>query len=128
MMRVLVDTSVWTAHYKGLVDGLTELLLADRVLMHPLILGEIACGTPPDRVRALRDLGRLAEVPRPSPREVLAFIEREMLYGKGCGIVDLTLLAATLLGGSAQVWTLDKRLADLAQRFGVLYVPPARVH
>lgn len=33
----------------------------------------------------------------------------------------VTLLASTLLTPGASLWTLDKRLASLAQRFGLCY-------
>lgn len=50
-------------------------------------------------------------------------IEREELYGLGCGLIDLMLLASTLISPVAELWTLDKRLAALADRFGVLHQP-----
>jgi hypothetical protein len=53
--------------------------------------------------------------------EVMAFIEREKLYGLGCGLVDIALLASTLITPGAELWTLDKRLANLAERFGVAH-------
>jgi len=37
--------------------------------------------------------------------------------------VDIALLASTLLTPGASLWTLDKRLAGLAERFGVAYSP-----
>ena len=55
--------------------------------------------------------------------EVMAFIEREKLYGLGCGLVDTALLASTLITSGAELWALDKRLAELAGRFGVAYNP-----
>ncbi len=58
-----------------------------------------------------------------SPSEVRAFIEREKLFGLGCGLVDFTLLASTLITPGAVLWTLDKRLARLAARFGAAFVP-----
>jgi hypothetical protein len=54
-------------------------------------------------------------------REVTTFIEHEKLYGLGCGLVDMTLLASTLITPDTELWTLDKRLADLAKRFGVAH-------
>ena len=51
------------------------------------------------------------------------FIERKKLYGLGCGWVDMTLLASTLITPGARLWTLDKRLAQLAGRFGVAHRP-----
>lgn len=43
----LVDTSVWIRHFRCGEPALEALLLADRVLVHPMVPGEIACGTPP---------------------------------------------------------------------------------
>ena len=50
-------------------------------------------------------------------------MEREKLYGLGCGLVDMCLLASTLITPAAALWTLDKRLAELAHRFGVAHSP-----
>jgi hypothetical protein len=52
------------------------------------------------------------------------FIERERLFGSGCGLIDLLLLASTLLTPEAELWTLDKRLSALAQHFGVMHPSP----
>jgi predicted nucleic acid-binding protein len=46
--------------------------------------------------------------------EVLFFIERQELMGRGIGYVDAHLLAAVALAGSAQLWTRDKRLRIVA--------------
>lgn len=43
--------------------------------------------------------------------------------GLGCGLVDMSLLASTLITPGAELWTLDKRLAELAGRFGVAHRP-----
>ncbi|MDZ5696219.1 hypothetical protein [Chelativorans sp. M5D2P16] len=54
----------------------------------------------------------------------MEFIEREKLYGLGCGLVGMSLLASTLITSGAQLWTLDKRLADMAERSGAAYQVP----
>jgi predicted nucleic acid-binding protein len=120
---VLVDTSVWVSHFRDHNQTLAERLALDGVMMHPFVLGELACGTPPDRERTLDDLGTLQPIQQASMREVLAFIERERLYGLGCGLVDMVLLASVLMTPGVQLWTLDKRLAALAERFGVAHRP-----
>lgn len=121
-MGILVDTSVWVEHFRNQNDGLVQLLSGDHVLIHPMILAEIACGTPPaPRQRTLGDLGLLPQCHQASIIEVIAFIENEELYGLGCGLVDITLLASTLITPGAKIWTLDKRLAKLAKRFKVSY-------
>ncbi|MCL2656352.1 MAG: type II toxin-antitoxin system VapC family toxin [Betaproteobacteria bacterium] len=121
MKGVLVDTSVWGDHFRLCNDALTDLLELDRVVAHPLVLGEIACGTPPNRVQTLANLGSLQQAQQASIREVMDFIERERLFGAGCGLVDLMLLASTLVTQGIELWTLDKRLSALAERFGVMH-------
>ncbi|MDY0330932.1 MAG: VapC toxin family PIN domain ribonuclease [Thiomonas sp.] len=120
-MGVLVDTSVWVDHFRHCNEALVELLELDLVLAHPLVVGEIACGTPPNRVQTLADLSRLQQPQQASMREALAFVEREHLFGLGCGMVDMLLLASTLITPGAALWTLDKRLRVLAERFEVLH-------
>ena len=121
MTVVLVDTSVWVDHFRHGHAELADLLGRDLVLMHPMVLGEIACGTPPTRVQVLQLLSELQQAQQASLREVMHFLEREQLFGLGCGLVDLTLLASVLMTPGAALWTLDRRLAALAQRFGVGY-------
>ena len=116
---ILVDTSVWVDHFRHGNEELAHLLALDRVMGHPLVLGEIACGTPPNRVQTLADIGQLLPLQQATVPEVMAFIERENLFGLGCGLVDVMLLASTLITPAATLWTLDKRLHTLAQRFGV---------
>jgi len=121
---VLVDTSVWVDHFRRRNTVLADLLASDQIVMHPFVLTELACGTPPaPRARALRDLACLRQANQASQEEVQDFIERERLYGQGCGLVDMTLLASTLMTAGAALWTLDQSLAALARRFGVGYAP-----
>lgn len=123
MKRILVDTSVWVDHFRQNNAGLVDLLELDLVMGHPLILGEIACGTPPHRTHTLTDLGDLRQTQQTSIREVMDFIERERLSGLGYGLVDLMLLASTLMTPGVELWTLDKRLCNLSERFGVMHRP-----
>ncbi len=94
-------------------------------MVHPLIVGEIACETPPQRNRTLLDLNALQPTRQASVQEVMDFIEHERLFGLGCGLVDLLLLASTLMTPDAELWTLDQRLGALANRFGVMHRPTA---
>ena len=47
----------------------------------------------------------------------MAFIGQEHLFGQGCGVVDLILLASALITPGVRLWTLDERLVGLAHRF-----------
>ncbi|NWD52486.1 VapC toxin family PIN domain ribonuclease [Pseudomonas gingeri] len=123
MKGVLVDTSVWVDHFRYHNDALVDLLELDLVMSHPLIVGEIACGTPPSRIQVLSDLDGLQQTQQANIREVLDFIERERLFGLGCGLVDILLLASTLMTPEAELWAMDRRLCALAERFGVMHRP-----
>lgn len=123
-MSVLIDTSVWIDHFRNGNDALVELIGLDRALTHPMVLLEMACGTPPaPRLQTLNNIDLLQTCNQASLREVMAFIEQEKLYGLGCGLVDMALLASTLITPGTELWTLDKRLAELAARFGVAHRP-----
>ena len=122
MSGVLIDTSVWIDHFRHRNEALVILLDQDLAFTHPMVVGEIACGTPPGlRAQTLGDLGLLPMIQQASLRETMEFIERESIYGMGCGLVDMLLLSSTLITPGAKLWTLDKRLAELAERFGVAY-------
>lgn len=123
-MSVLIDTSVWIDHFRNGNDALVDLIGLDRALTHPMVLLEMACGTPPaPRLQTLNNIDLLQTCNQASLREVMAFIEQEKLYGLGCGLVDMALLASTLITPGTELWTLDKRLAELAARFGVAHRP-----
>ncbi len=120
-MNVLVDTSVWVAHFKQRDEQLVALLEDGCVVTHPHVIVELACGTPPNRREVLALLGALDRTPVAQPGELLALIERRALYGRGCGLVDLSLLASALLAPPTRLWTLDRRLASLAGELGLAF-------
>jgi predicted nucleic acid-binding protein len=126
-MGVLVDTSVWVDHFRNGNDALVGLIERDLVLVHEMVIVEIACGTPPaPRVDTLRYLGLLQHCKVATLAEVAEFIEQEKLFGLGCGLVDLALLASTLITPGAELWTLDRKLAELAAKFSVVH--DAKLH
>ena len=98
-MNVLIDTSVWVDYFKHGNKNLIELMSLDFAMTHPMVLLEF----------------------NEKPKEI-PITENEKLYGLGCGLVDMSLLASTLLTPDTQIWTLDKRLLQLATRFRVAYV------
>ena len=122
-MNVLVDTCVWVEHFRTANEELVMLLSSGKVLCHPLVVGEIACGTPPKRLQTISDLGRLATVQNATIKETIALVQREHLFGLGCGLIDLQLLASTMLTPTTKLWTLDKNLSKLANRFAIQYFP-----
>ena len=118
---ILVDTSVWVDHLRAGDAELAALLNGSQVLMHPFILGELACGNLRNRTEVfslLKDLPRAAVA---TDEEVLFFIERHALMGRGIGYVDAHLLAAVTLGGGTQLWTRDNRLRTVADALALAY-------
>lgn len=122
-MNILVDTSVWVAHFKQRDDRLVALLEAGLVVCHPYVVVEVACGTPPQRHAVIELLSELEAVPVASPQEVLALVGQRGLHGRGCSFVDMSLLASALLGARTRLWTLDKRLQTLAAELDLAYQP-----
>lgn len=122
-MNVLVDTSVWVGHFKQRNERLVALLEAGVVLCHPYVVVEVACGTPPNRRTIVAMLGELDHTPVATPDEVLEMIERRNLHGRGCGFVDMSLLASALLRDKTLIWTLDKRLELMAGELNRAYHP-----
>ena len=119
---ILVDTSVWIDHQRGVVPHLNELLLADSVILHPEVIGELACGSLPDRKSYLEFLGDLPRMSAAEHDEVLFFLEVHQLHGRGAAYIDLQLLASAFLNG-ARFWTRDKRLAQMAIQLNIAYTP-----
>ena len=115
---LLVDTSIWSDHLRRHDAAMARRLEAGEVLAHPFVIGEIACGVFPRRSETLALLDCLPSAPLLGQAELLGFIERHALAGKGVGFVDIHLIASALVAG-AGVWTRDRRLADVVAALGV---------
>ena len=117
---VLVDTSVWVSHLRDGNIELEYLLNNGNVLCHPLIVGELACGNLKDRAVILSFLQLLPMSIEAEHEEVLSFVEKNRLMGKGIGYVDAQLVASSVLT-SVPIWTLDEKLAQLADGLHIKY-------
>lgn len=111
---ILVDTSVWINHFKKTDQHLVKLLHQDEVVIHPFIIGEIACGNLDPREEILYYLKQLPEVLEVDLDEFLFFTEKHQLFKRSVGFVDIHLLSACYLN-SIELWSKDKRLAKIAQ-------------
>lgn len=111
---ILVDTSIWIDHLRRGDDAFAAALRDGRVLTHPFVIGEIACGMLKNRDELLALLHELPSAPVATDAEVLGFIARHGLMGRGIGYLDAHLLAATALANRVRLWTRDKRLAAVA--------------
>ena len=118
---ILVDTSVWVDHLRRGDPELVDLLERSAVAMHPFVVGEIACGSLRDRDSILELLQDLPSAKVADDDEVLQFIERHVLHGKGIGYVDVHLLASVALTEGSKVWTRDMKLHRIAVALGCAY-------
>jgi predicted nucleic acid-binding protein len=112
---ILVDTSVWVDHLRRRDAALARELDAGTVLVHPFVVGEIACGLLPRRAEILSLLAELPIASVAQHGEALVFIERHRLAGRGIGYVDVHLLASAALAPGTKLWTRDRRLAVAAR-------------
>jgi len=121
---ILVDTSVWVAHFREGIPKLGQFLNEASVLVHPFVVGELACGNLKNRARILNDFDALPSAVLAMHDEVLQLIDDRKLWGLGIGWIDAHLLASSLLS-NCQLWTLDERLIRAATAAGVrLYRRP----
>jgi predicted nucleic acid-binding protein len=118
---ILVDTSVWVDHLRRGDARLFDLLERANVIMHPFVVGEIACGSLHDRASILELLQDLPAAAVAEGDEVLGFIDRHVLHGKGVGYIDVHLLASVALTEGAKIWTRDKKLRLVAEMLGCAY-------
>lgn len=119
---MLVDTSIWVDHFRQGDAALTSLLNRAEVECHPFIVGELACGLLRRRVEVLSLLEKLPNLPLGAHGEVMMFVERHELMGRGIGWIDAHLLVSASLG-RVPLWTRDRRLAGVA-RMLQLYAEP----
>jgi predicted nucleic acid-binding protein len=121
---ILVDTSVWVDHLRRPSLLLVDRLTRGEVLAHPFVTGELSLGHLEPRDVILEDLQNLPQASVASHQEVLHFIGKHRLFGRGIGYVDAHLLAATRLTEGAALWTRDKHLHRIATRLDLAAMPP----
>jgi len=105
---------VWVDHLRRRDQALVDTLKTGQVLVHPFVVGELACANLANRGEVLNLLLALPRAQVASDEEALGFIDRHSLMGRGIGYIDVHLLASVALDGGAQLWTRDKRLAVVA--------------
>jgi predicted nucleic acid-binding protein len=116
---ILADTSVWADHLRRPDPKMRVALGAGKILVHPLVIGELACGHLRTR-DTLVQMQLLAQANIATHDEVLNLIEQHKLMGRGVGYVDFSLLASARLS-KAKLWTRDKRLSRAAEEFAIRY-------
>jgi predicted nucleic acid-binding protein len=120
---ILVDTSVWVEHLRHGLPRLATHLQEGEVLIHPWVIGELACGNLRNRSQLLELMQGLPAATVASEAEVLLLIERDRLMGRGIGYVEAQLLASAKLS-HCRLWTQDRHLAAVAQEQGLAASTP----
>lgn len=116
---ILVDSSVWIDHLRASDTTLVQLLTQNNVLIHPFVRGELALGNLRQRTQVLGLLDNLPQANIADNEEIIYFIEKHALFGLGIGLIDVHLLASTLLQNNTLLWTRDKRLLAAALRLNI---------
>jgi hypothetical protein len=122
-MTVLVDTSVWIRFLSNRAPHAAEmdaLLSRDEVSGHEFVYGELLIGDKGGRRRLLADYELMHRAPLVPHAEVVDFVRRRRLHGRGVGWIDAHLLASSLVG-RLTLWTTDPRLAALAEELEIGY-------
>jgi len=118
MEPILVDTGIWIDHLHQAEPELQRLLVNGQAVTHPVVVGELACGSIKKRKHFLSSLKYLPSLPEVSSGECLYFLEENKLWGRGLGWGDMHLLAACRLGENT-IWTRDKPLCAAAGEVGI---------
>ena len=121
-MTILLDTSVWIRHFRESNSEAIRLLEDQRVVLHELVIGEIACGSLKHRAKTLTYLKALPQLPNVPIDDVMVLIESRKLFSKGIGLIDAQLLASVLITPDVFLWTADNRLNAIATDLSVSYV------
>ena len=117
---ILVDTSVWVDHFRAGIERLSLALESGAVLMHPFVIGELACGNLRNRDRVLVDLARLPLIAQARHSDVMQLVGGRRLWNRGIGWVDAHLVASAMIGDCV-LWTRDRRLMNVARALHIAH-------
>jgi predicted nucleic acid-binding protein len=116
---ILADTSVWIDHLRSENKEMRNQLTQGRIVIHPLIVAELALGSLRHRTRALALLDFLPQVRVAQLHEVRLMIESRRLYNLGIGLIDAELIASIFINSPTLLWTKDRRLRKVAEALGI---------
>ncbi|MGC2644817.1 MAG: PIN domain-containing protein [Candidatus Sulfotelmatobacter sp.] len=112
---ILADTSIWIDHFRTRNHEMRRHLGLGNIVIHPLIIAELALGSLHERAKTLTLLDFLPQVRVAQLNEVRRMIEARRLYNLGIGLTDAHLIASVLINSPTLLWTRDKRLRKAAE-------------
>jgi predicted nucleic acid-binding protein len=116
---ILADTSIWIDHFRTGNKEMGKRLSQGEIVIHPLVVAELALGSLRERAQTLALLDYLPQVQVAQLSEVRLMIEARRLYSLGIGLIDAQLIASVLINPSALLWTSDKRLRKAAEGLNI---------
>ena len=96
-----------------------EHLNQGQIVIHPVIIVELALGSLKQRTKTLALLDLLPQVRVAHVSEVRLTIEARRLYSLGIGLTDAHLIASVFISPSTLLWTRDQRLRKAAESLGI---------
>ena len=96
-----------------------EHLNQGNIVIHPLIIAELALGSLRERAQTLALLDLLPQVRVALTGEVRRMIEARRLYSLCIGLTDAHLIASVFINAPTLLWTRDKRLRKAAVALGI---------
>jgi len=90
-----------------------------QIVIHPLIIADLALGSLKGRAKTLALLDLLPQVRVARLSELRLMIEARRLYNLGIGLTDAHLLGSVFIDSPTLLWTRDKRLRKVAEHLGV---------
>jgi predicted nucleic acid-binding protein len=93
--------------------------MAGNIVIHPMIVGELALGSLRDRLKTLATLDFMPHARVAKLSEVRKMIEARALYRLGIGLIDAHLIASVYINPGTELWTKDKRLRAVAETLGM---------
>ena len=97
---------------------MAALIDAQELLLHSMVIGELALGNLDDRGTRLALFASLPRIEELENNAVLAKIEAHQIMGRGIGFVDAHLVFSALEREGTQLWTRDRRLHQIADELG----------
>jgi len=116
---ILADTPVWIDHLCSGSKDMRGLLDQGQIVIHPLIVAELALGSLKNRTQTLALLDLLPKVRVARTSELRLMIEARRLYNLGIGLTDVHLIASVFIDSPTLLWTRDKRLRKVAESLGI---------
>ena len=120
---ILADTSVWVRHLRGQDSAFEALLDVQEIVSHPFVVGELLCGNLRPDSPVLKRIRQIESLPKATEEEVIGLIRFRRLMGRGVGYLDVHLVASVLITGATSLWSLDNRLAAVADELGIRFEP-----